>query len=61
MLEKKGTKLYRGTGLTKEELNKYAALIGKRKGKEGMVCLTGFISTSMNRGLAESFAWSNEE
>ena len=25
------------------------------------MCLTGFISTSMNRELAESFAWSNPD
>ena len=77
LLEKKGTKLYRGTGLTKEELKTYADLIGKtemRRKDDGIfdsdeeeqllpsvMCLTGFISTSLSRELAESFAWSNAE
>ena len=56
LLEKKGTKLYRGTGLTQEELMTYKALIGKKSkdkhDKSHLMCLTGFISTSMNRSAA---------
>ena len=64
LLEKKGTKLYRGTGLTKKELQSYEDLIGKTKekdGKESLMALTGFILTSMDRAQAENFAWSNKK
>ena len=68
MLEVKGTKLYRGTGLTKKELQKYIDLEGKIQKDEygsfvndGYSTLTGFISTSMDRKAAESFAWSSED
>lgn len=57
LLEKKGARLYRGTGLTKEELLKYAALVGI-KNRDDLMALTGFISTTMKRPIAESFAWS---
>ena len=67
LLEKKGTRLYRGTGLTKEELQKYRDLIGKTEkniwGDEvpALMALTGFISTSLDRAQAETFAWSNQD
>ena len=62
LLEETGTKLYRGTGLTKEELQKYKDLIGKCKHNydtDNMMTMTGFISTSMIRSDAQKFAWSN--
>ena len=34
MLEKKGTNLYRGTGLTKKDLQKYRDLVGKTEMRE---------------------------
>ena len=67
LLENKGTTLYRGTGLTQKELQKYIDLVGKtemrkkrnmktRKIEEkelpALMALTGFISTSMTRSLA---------
>lgn len=64
LLERKGTKLYRGTGLTDNELQSYKDLIGKTRNKDGdaaLMALTGFISTSMDRAKAETFAWSNQE
>ena len=72
MLETKGTKLYRGTGLTKKELQKYKELIGKteirldprdfiKKELPVLMALTGFISTSLDRALAETFVWFNED
>ena len=71
LLEETGTTLYRGTGLTQQELHTYQALVGKvvrdydgkLKGKltAGYMALTGFTSTSMKRPAAESFAWSNED
>lgn len=66
LLEEKGAKLYRGTGLTKQQLQKYRDLKGKKEIKYGMkrpvyMSLTGFISTSFDRAKAEGFAFSNEE
>ena len=63
LLEVKGTKLYRGTALTKQELQKYKDLIGKKDeyGYPELMALTGFISTSMDRTQAETFAWSNKD
>ena len=62
LLEKKGAKLYRGTGLTRKDLQAYLQRIGKiEDGHPDWAVLTGFISTSMNRDQAETFAWSNEE
>jgi len=71
LLEWTGTRLYRGTGLTIKDLSAYKAKIGKKvkkyEGKEyereipDYAVLTGFISTSMDRAQAESFAWSNDE
>ena len=58
LLANKGTTLYRGTGLTKKELQTYQAKIGKT-GDDRLVALTGFTSTSMDRAMAETFAWSN--
>ena len=55
-LEFFGAELYRGTGLTKEELKTYKDKIGN---KYDPVVLTGFISTSLDRSQAENFAWSN--
>ena len=62
LLEVTGTKLYRGTGLTKGEIQKYKNLIGQRTGKfnhDNMMAMTGFISTSIDRNIAEGFAWEN--
>ena len=68
LLEETGTLLYRGTGLTEEELKSYSDKIGKTEedsldpdgdGLPVYMPLTGFTSTSMNRGAAEGFAWSN--
>ena len=70
LLEETGSTLYRGTGLTQQELHTYQALVGKAvrddsrfKGllTAGYMALTGFTSTSMKRPAAESFAWSNED
>ena len=61
LLSKKGTKLYRGTGLTNKELQKYKEKIGKTEFSEKYMALTGFISTSMDRAQAETFAWSSQE
>jgi hypothetical protein len=50
LLEETGTKLYRGTGLTKNELQQYKDLVGKCRGKRdtaNMMTMTGFISTSI--------------
>ena len=69
LLKNKGTKLYRGTGLTNNEVQKYRDFITKkelrwnrktRKNEElpALMALTGFISTSMDRAQAETFAWS---
>ena len=49
--------VYRGTGLTKEELQTYTNKIGT----SNKVVLTGFISTSMDRSAAESFVWFNKD
>ena len=49
--------LYRGTGLTKDELLTYTNKIGT----ENKVALTGFISTSMKKDAAESFVWFNKD
>ena len=62
LLAKKGTRLYRGTGATYNELLAYKAKIGKKKyGVPDWAVLTGFISTSMDRAAAESFAWTNPD
>ena len=56
-IQKEGVLLYRGTGLTQQELQTYTDKIGTYD----KVALTGFISTSMKRDAAEPFAWSNED
>ena len=67
LLEETGTILYRGTGLTKKELQDYKDKVGKiqKTGDghfySGYKTLTGFISTSLNRSSAEKFAWANEK
>ena len=58
LLEETGTMLYRGTGLNKKELKDYRDKVGK---KYEYTTLTGFISTSMNRSVAQKFAWANEK
>ena len=66
LLEETGTILYRGTGLTKKEIQDYRDKVGKIQKKKngyfesGHTTLTGFISTSMKRSSAEKFAWANE-
>ena len=69
LLEETGTILYRGTGLTKKELQDYKDKVGAKiekmlwgvfKSGEGYTTLTGFISTSLNRSVAQKFAWANE-
>ena len=49
--------LYRGTGLTKDELQTYTNKIGTND----KVALTGFISTSMKKDAAESSVWFNKD
>ena len=67
LLEVTGTKLYRGTGLTKKELKNYRKKIAKKKywlfGEKviNLVTLTGFTSTTMIRSIAQKFTWSNED
>ena len=59
LLEETGTTLYRGTGLTQQELQTYKALIGEAERdedgwlKSGYMALTGFISTSIKREVVE--------
>ena len=55
--ENEGVTLYRGTGLTKDELQTYTNKIGT----SDKVALTGFISTSMKKDAAESFVWFNKD
>jgi len=62
LLEQTGTLLYRGTGLTEQELKTYEAKIGKEFDYDDPnthVTLTGFTSTSMDKSQAQNFAWSN--
>jgi|ERR1711971_631336 len=67
LLEETGTILYRGTGLTKKEVQDYRAKIGKIERNEygrftsGHTTLTGYISTSMKRSEAQKFAWANDK
>ena len=70
LLEETGTKLYRGTGLTKNELKEYKDKVGSKiekfsdgyfKTGDGYMTMTGFISTSMNRSDSQKFAWSNDK
>ena len=69
LLSQTGTILYRGTGLTKKELQDYRDKVGNIQKdeecyggpfKSGHTTLTGFISTSMKRSSAQKFAWANE-
>ena len=62
LLSKTGALLYRGTGLTEQELKTYADKIGKEynyNDPNTHVTLTGFTSTSMDKSQAQNFAWSN--
>ena len=71
LLEETGTTLYRGTGLTKKELQQYRDKVGAKiergcfgeftSDEDTYMTMTGFISTSMNRSDAQKFAWSNHK
>ncbi len=72
LLEETGTTLYRGTGLTKKEVQQYRDRVGAKversyysgnitSKEDTYMTMTGFISTSMNKSDAQKFAWSNHK
>ena len=52
--------LWRGGGITDEEIQEYTQMVGKRE-KDGIIFLFGYTSCSLDKSVAGSFMWEDKE